>query len=52
MGFDGGDMAFEPERAEGIAENTAFRATINSRRCLVPADGFYEWQATPGRKLP
>jgi putative SOS response-associated peptidase YedK len=39
-------------RAEGIADKPAFRAALRSRRYLVPADGFYEWQATPGRKLP
>jgi len=39
-------------RAEGIAEKSAFRAAFRERRCLVPADGFYEWQATPGRKVP
>ncbi len=39
-------------RAEGIAEKPAFRAPLKSRHCLVPADGFYEWQATPDRRVP
>jgi putative SOS response-associated peptidase YedK len=30
-------------RAETIAERSAFREPLESRRCLIPADGFYEW---------
>ncbi len=37
-------------RAEGIAEKGAFKRAFAKRRCLVPADGFYEWQQVPGRK--
>jgi putative SOS response-associated peptidase YedK len=39
-------------RAEGLAERPAFRAALAARRCLVPADGFYEWQAGPRGKRP
>jgi putative SOS response-associated peptidase YedK len=37
-------------RAEGIAEKNAYRRAFTKRRCIIPADGFYEWQKVPGRK--
>jgi len=40
-------------RAETAATSPAFREALRRRRCLVPADGFYEWQgAGRGRKQP
>lgn len=36
-------------RAESVATRPAFRTALRRRRALVPADGFYEWQAGPGR---
>jgi len=39
-------------RAETAAGKHAFRDCLKSRRCLVPADGFYEWQRTAKSKQP
>ncbi|MFN2251202.1 MAG: SOS response-associated peptidase, partial [Anaerolineae bacterium] len=39
-------------RAESVAEKPAFRAAFKRRRCLIPADGFYEWQKRDGAKQP
>lgn len=39
-------------RAETIRLNPLFRAALERRRCLVPVDGFYEWQRLPDRRQP
>jgi len=39
-------------RAETVAEKPAFRSAFKQRRCLMPADGFYEWQEDPKGKQP
>lgn len=39
-------------RAETAAEKPSFRAAFKRRRCLIPADGFYEWQKLGQGKQP
>lgn len=39
-------------RAETIAEKPSFREAFRKRRCLIPADGFYEWQPSKDGKQP
>ena len=39
-------------RAETLREKRSFADAYESRRCLVPADGFYEWVESDGRKRP
>jgi len=39
-------------RSESAAIKLSFSQAFRSRRCLVVADGFYEWQRTDGRKQP
>lgn len=38
--------------AEEIDDKSAFRTPFHTQRCLVPANGFYEWQARAARKQP
>jgi len=39
-------------RSESIAEKPSFRNAFKKRRCLIIADGFYEWKGEKGRKQP
>lgn len=39
-------------RSETAAEKPSFRTAFRKRRCLILADGFYEWQKTNGGKQP
>lgn len=37
-------------RGETLAEKPSFRGSFKHKRCLIPADGFYEWKAQTGAK--
>ena len=39
-------------RSETAADKPAFRDALARRRCIIPADGFYEWERRDGRRLP
>jgi putative SOS response-associated peptidase YedK len=39
-------------RSESVADKPSFRAAVRHKRCLVPADGFYEWTGGVGAKRP
>ena len=39
-------------RAETVASKPSFRTAFKKRRCLIPADGFFEWQQKKGEKQP
>src|ERR1700712_2168258 len=39
-------------RAETVREKPAFKNAVRRRRCLIPADGYYEWQGSEERKRP
>jgi len=39
-------------RSESVAEKPTYRAAFRHKRCLIPADGFYEWQQVGDKKIP
>jgi putative SOS response-associated peptidase YedK len=39
-------------RAESVLDKASFRNAMRRRRCLIPADGFYEWKRDGARKRP
>jgi putative SOS response-associated peptidase YedK len=50
-GRSGSDLRFNA-RAETIASRPMFRGAFERRRCLIPADGFFEWERVDRRRLP
>jgi putative SOS response-associated peptidase YedK len=39
-------------RAETLTELTSFKLLVDRHRCIIPADGFYEWRKEGKRKVP
>jgi len=39
-------------RIESVAEKPTYRTPFKRQRCLIPADGFYEWKVVNGHKIP
>jgi putative SOS response-associated peptidase YedK len=39
-------------RAETLAEKPAYKQALKRRRCIIPSDGFYEWKAESGGRVP
>ena len=39
-------------RGETVAEKPSFKHAFNSRRCIIPVSGFYEWKTEKGVKYP
>jgi putative SOS response-associated peptidase YedK len=39
-------------RAETLLEKPSFKQLVSTRRCVIPADGFYEWRREGNRKIP
>jgi len=50
--FGGASQLVINARAESIAEKPMFRNLLSTHRCVVPMDGFYEWQREGTRKTP
>ncbi len=48
----GGNNPLINARAETLTDKPSFREALERRRCLIPADGFYEWQVGGGQRRP
>jgi len=48
----GGRAPLVNARSETVADKPSFRTSFARRRCLLPANGFYEWASLKGRKQP
>ncbi len=48
----GGGSLLINARGESVSTKPAFRDAFRKRRCLIPADGFYEWRRKDGAKQP
>lgn len=46
------DLKLINARVEGLFEKPMWKRLVNSKRCIVPARGFYEWKSEGGKKLP
>jgi putative SOS response-associated peptidase YedK len=51
-GFVGPSKLVFNARAESIDTRPMFRSAFEQRRCLIPADGFFEWERRDGQRLP
>lgn len=51
-GTPGGEKLVINARAETVAERPRFRGALAQRRCVVPADGFFEWTGAKGYRRP
>jgi putative SOS response-associated peptidase YedK len=49
---DAKPAAFGNARSETVFSKPAFRDAAKKRRCVIPADGFFEWEEVGGKKLP
>ena len=52
QGQEDGGWRYQRARVETVNEKATFRDSFERRRCLIPADGFYEWERKEKGKLP